>query len=42
MPKSTLGGTEMAFSFSTVKVGLVLKPNIIAVRLDGKERTVTL
>lgn len=40
--KSTLGGLETSFSFSTVKLGLVLYPNAIAVRLEGKDRTVTL
>ena len=40
--KSTLGGLETSFSFSTVKLGFVLYPNAIAVRLEGKERTVTL
>ena len=40
--KSTLGGLETSFSFSTVKLGFVLYPNAIAVRLDGKDRTVTL
>ena len=40
--KSTLGGLEISFSFSTVKLGFVLYPNTIAVRLEGKERTVTL
>ena len=41
-PKSTLGAVEIARSLSTVKLGLVLKPNNIAVRFDGNERTVTL
>ena len=41
-PKSTLGGSATAFSSSTVNEGLVLKPNTIAVRLLGNERTVTL
>src|SRR3989304_3050583 len=41
-PKSTLGGLETSFSFSTVKLGFDLYPNIIAVRLEGKGRTVTL
>ena len=40
--KSTFGGVETSFSFSTVKLGFVLYPNTIAVRLEGKERTVTL
>ena len=41
-PKSTLGAVLMAFSFSTVKLGLTLRPVTMAVRLLGKERTVVL
>jgi len=41
-PKSTLGGSEIAFSFSTVKLGLVLCPNNIAVRLVGNDLTIML
>ena len=40
--KSTFGGVEMAFSFSTLKFALTVSPNIFAVRFDGNERTVTL
>src|ERR1700685_1694185 len=36
--KSTEGGLEIAASFSTGKLALVLSPNIIAVKLTGKER----
>ena len=42
LPKSTFGALPISRSFSTVKLGLVLKPKTIAVRFDGKERTVTL
>lgn len=41
-PKSIFGGLVISFSFSTVNCGFTLKPNIIAVRLLGKRRTVTL
>src|SRR5258708_3186414 len=34
-PKSTLGATEIAFSFSTVNCGFSFELNIIAVRLEG-------
>src|SRR5689334_338197 len=40
--KSTVGGTLMAFSFSTEKLGLTFILNSIAVRLVGNERTVVL
>src|SRR5215470_12044770 len=40
--KSTVGGALIAFSLSTEKFGLTLNLNSIAVRLVGKERTVTL
>src|SRR5581483_240904 len=39
---STFGGLAISRSFSTVKLGLVLKPNTMAVRLLGNDRTVTL
>src|SRR5207302_511405 len=42
VPKSTRGGFAISCSFSTVKFDLGLKPNIMAVRLLGNERTVTL
>src|SRR5258706_16302936 len=42
LEKSTFGGFATAFSSSTVNCGFSLNPNIIAVRLLGKERTVTL
>src|SRR5207302_4415320 len=42
VPNSTRGGFAISCSFSTVKFGLGLKPNIMAVRLLGNERTVTL
>src|SRR3546814_295005 len=41
-PKSTVGGAEIAFSFSTVKLGLICAPVNFAVRLLGNERTVVL
>ena len=41
-PKSTLGALEISRSFSTVNCGFSLCPNIIAVKLVGNERTVTL
>src|SRR4030088_2639171 len=42
LPKSTVGGTEIAFSLSTVKFGFTSILNSMAVRLVGNERTVTL
>ena len=42
LPKSTVGGTLIVFSLSTVKLGFTSILNIIAVRLVGNERTVTL
>ena len=41
-PKLTVGAVEMAFSFSTVKFGRGARPNMRAVRLLGKVRTVLL
>jgi hypothetical protein len=38
-PKLTFGGVEIAFSSSTVKLGLVCQPMTMAVRLLGKVRT---
>ena len=40
--KSTVGGREMAASFSTEKFGLTSWSNIFAVRLVGNDRTVEL
>ena len=42
VPKSTVGGLAIAASFSTAKFGLVWYLKIIAVRLLGNERMVTL
>jgi len=41
-PKSTFGGFEISFSFSTVNCAFSLKLNNIAVRLLGNDRTTTL
>ena len=41
-PKSTFGGSAIAFSLSTVNCGFTLKPNSMAVRLLGKLRASTL
>ena len=40
--KLTVGAVEICCSLATVKFGFTWKPNILAVRLTGKERTVTL
>jgi hypothetical protein len=42
LPKSTVGGREISASFCTVKFGFTEYLNIIAVRLVGNERSVTL
>jgi len=40
--KLTVGAVEICCSLATVKLGFTGKPNILAVRFTGKERTVTL
>src|SRR5262249_46363030 len=40
--KLTVGAVEICCSLATVKFGFTWKPNSLAVRLDGKLRTVTL
>ena len=42
LPKSTFGAVVTARSFSTCRFGFTSKPNIFAVRLLGKSRTVML